>query len=380
MTVKIAMDESQRRYDGNGHLIIDRTIITKAAVNDYMGKEIPKHEELGLDPNKIYRLLRDPEELKKALFSFQGIQFLIRHIPVHADEPQKDSTVGSIGTDVEMEGDDVYSSMRVWDQKAIDYIESKKMQELSAGYAYTADMTPGEWKGQPYDGVMRNIHGNHVALVKHGRIGSDAVIADHLPIELVEIQMSGKTRLKKGAVGRIAAVLKGMAMDADLGQDEMEKVVNAVADEMEDDPKPAKDEDEPKKAEDEEKEPTKDEDEPTKAKDEDPKLKPAMDAALITANAKTEARQEMMALFNAREVVKPLVGVIAMDGALDSAEAVYEYALNEKGINTKGIHPSAYQSMVGLLIQSNQQQNARPTMALDSNAVAETQKLVGRFG
>ncbi|CAI3099267.1 hypothetical protein MWMV2_MWMV2_00004 [Acinetobacter oleivorans] len=54
------------------------------------------------------------------------------------------------------------------------------LNEISAGYAYTPDMTQGEWNGQPYDGVMRDIHSNHVALVKHGHIGIDAVIADHL--------------------------------------------------------------------------------------------------------------------------------------------------------------------------------------------------------
>ncbi|WP_373878400.1 DUF2213 domain-containing protein [Acinetobacter calcoaceticus] len=55
------------------------------------------------------------------------------------------------------------------------------------------DMTSGEWNGQLYDGVMRDIHGNHAVLVKHGRIGTDAVIADHLSDELIERQIGNKT-------------------------------------------------------------------------------------------------------------------------------------------------------------------------------------------
>ncbi|MDS7930096.1 DUF2213 domain-containing protein [Acinetobacter sp. V91_7] len=138
MNIKIAMDSSSvRRYDGNGHLIIERTVITKCGVNEYLGKEIPGYEQLGLDPKKIYRLLRDPEELSKALFTFRGVQFLLCHIPVSAEKPQKDSTVGAIDTEVEMEDGVVYSSMRVWDDKAICYIETEMLDEIFACYAYT---------------------------------------------------------------------------------------------------------------------------------------------------------------------------------------------------------------------------------------------------
>ncbi|WMC00454.1 hypothetical protein [Acinetobacter phage Ab69] len=47
-----AMDKSARRYDRNNHLIVDKTVITKAAVNPYLGSSIPRWKELGLDPNK----------------------------------------------------------------------------------------------------------------------------------------------------------------------------------------------------------------------------------------------------------------------------------------------------------------------------------------
>ena len=69
-------------------------------------------------------LLRCPTELQRALPTFQGLQLLERHTPVSSEEPEKESTVGSIGTVVEMDGDNVYSSLRVYDQNAIDLIES----------------------------------------------------------------------------------------------------------------------------------------------------------------------------------------------------------------------------------------------------------------
>lgn len=365
----IAMDKSMRSYDKNGHLIVERTVITKAAVNQYVGKEIPNCKELGLDPEKIYNLLRDPKELEKALSSFKGVQLLIKHTPVSADEPHNNLTVGSVGTDIEMDGNDVYASLRVFDKYAIDLIESSKLQELSAGYAYTADMTAGEFNGQGYDGVMRNIHGNHVALVERGRIGRDAIISDSLPIEIMEKTM----KLKKGAIAAITAKLEPIiAMDGDITPDIVEGVVKTVADNILPPNPEATDEDTTKVTEDEEVKDNpkaEDEEEEKKAEDEDPdekeKSKPAMDADAIEAAAVARVN----ALWEARESVKPLVGVVAMD----SADAVYSYALKQKGVDITGVHPSAFKAMVHMLNKTA----SKPVVAMDS-AFAED-KLTARF-
>lgn len=371
----IAMDKSMRSFDGNGHLIVERTIITKVAVNPYFGREIPNYERLGLEPDKIYNLLRDPKELEKALSSFKGVQLLIKHTPVSADDPHNDLTVGSVGTDIEVEGNDVYASLRVFDKYAIELIESGKLQELSAGYSYTADMTPGEFNGQGYDGVMRNIHGNHVALVERGRIGRDAIISDGLPIELMESSM----KLKKGAIEAIAAKLKPIvAMDGDITSDIVEGVIKTVADNMLPQSPEAEDEEaevgdvEKAKAkakaedEDEAEEATEAEDEVAEDEDEEGDCK-AMDADAIRA----AAVKSVNALWQAREDVKPLVGVVAMD----SAEDVYKYALQQKGISTKGVHPSAYKSMVDLI----NKQSKPAAMAMDAATFGEPDELTARF-
>ena len=339
---KYAMDfqslTTARHKDNNGHLIVDRTCITKAAINPYRGKEIPNWQALGLDPNKVYMLLRCPTELQRALPTFQGLQLLERHTPVSSEEPEKDSTVGSIGTVVEMDGDNVYSSLRVYDQNAIDLIESEKLNQLSAGYAYTADMTSGEWNGEHYDGVMRNIHGNHVALVERGRIGEDAIIADEMPNEIEEFLMSKKIALKKGSLSKLQEQL---GMDS---AEELKKTIIAVVGQLAHDEdkeeKEAEDEDDEKKsdAEDEEViEVAEDEDDDKKsdAEDEDDKddKKQAMDAAMIESNAVAK----MKGIFSALKDVEPLVGELAMDG-FDSEHDVYAYAVKQKGENTAGVN------------------------------------------
>ncbi len=47
-------------------------------------------------------------------------------------------------------------------------------------------MTPGTYAGVRYDGVMRDIAANHVALVRKGRAGPDVVVGDSaLPRKLI---------------------------------------------------------------------------------------------------------------------------------------------------------------------------------------------------
>lgn len=167
-----------RQYNKDGHLTILRTRISKATVNPYYGREIPNSETLGLDPDRIYYLLRDPGELTKAAESFKIKPLMRKHVAVSADNPNQEYVVGSIGSDVYFEWPYLIADLCVWDAGAIAGIETDTVRELSSSYHYTADMTPGVFEGQTYDGVMRNIAGNHVALVEQGRAGSDVMAAD----------------------------------------------------------------------------------------------------------------------------------------------------------------------------------------------------------
>jgi hypothetical protein len=199
---KLALDRaSVRTYDGDGRLHVSKTPISKANVCPYLGREIPGSEQLGLAPEKVYQLLRDPEELRKAAPTANNLQLLYQHKPVSAANPSKELTVGSTGTDAVFESPYLYNSLVVWDKDAIEGIETNEQKELSAGYYYRADMTPGTYEGAPYDGVMRDIRFNHVALVVDGRAGSDVVVGD---------SMENLTMSKKQYLSRVAAMAKGV--------------------------------------------------------------------------------------------------------------------------------------------------------------------------
>jgi hypothetical protein len=172
---------SVRTFDLDGRLHIAVSPITRANVCPYLGREIPNGEALGLQPGRVYNLFRDPEELRKSVVTWNGLPLLKGHAPTSADQPKKHLVVGAMGTDANWAAPYVTNSMVVWDATAIAGIETEEQREISAGYRYTADMTPGTFQGERYDGVMRNIAGNHVALVDRGRAGPDVVVGDRWP-------------------------------------------------------------------------------------------------------------------------------------------------------------------------------------------------------
>lgn len=169
---------SARSIDENGFLHVEGSHITKATVNPYYGREIPNWQDAGLDPDKVYYGLRDPKELQASLKTWEGLPLHIEHHIDSADEPEKLTRVGAVGTGAVWNPPYVDAPLTVWDGGAIDAIEDGSFRELSCAYRYDPDFTPGIYEGINYDFVMRNIRGNHVALVEEGRAGPDVVVAD----------------------------------------------------------------------------------------------------------------------------------------------------------------------------------------------------------
>ena len=204
----MAFDDSMRTIDQDGRLHVELSNISKANICPYYGNEIPDWQELGLQPDKVYQLLRDPNELKKAAASFNNLPVIdaydqtgSEHIPVSADDPKKHIIVGSTGTDGAFNSPYMTNSIVIWDSKTIKGIDNKKRKEISCAYYYKADMKPGTYEGMRYDGVMRDIRGNHVAIVAAGRAGPDVAVGDSKLME--------KSKMSKRALSKKAALAKG---------------------------------------------------------------------------------------------------------------------------------------------------------------------------
>ena len=406
----LAFDKSMRHKDVDGKLYVDLSPISKACVSPYFGKEIPDYQTLGLEPEKVYFLLRDPLELAKAAPSFRGLPILILHKASTADDHPQELTVGAVGTEVEFNDPYLEAPLCIWTDEAIVGIETKEQTEISSGYRYRADMTPGEYKGERYDGVMRDIHGNHIALVDVGRAGPDVVVMDEKPFNLRGNKMAKLTTKGALVAGTVRAFLSPrLATDAAIGSlaaqfadvkagklsDQIPAIVKTVKamtkgklatdakidgldaelaklaknedgemgkDDMDEElaTDGEEDDEEEKKKKAKAKEGAKDADEPKK-EDDDKVSKGAMDAAIAASVKLTTDR--INALHEARKAVHPLVGDVTMD----SADDVYKFALDHLGVDTKNVHASAYPALLKLASAPKPTNNA---IALDKASVA----------
>lgn len=381
ITESLAFDRaSVRTFDGNGRLQVKVSNISKANVCPYFGREIPGADKLGLDPEKIYYLWRHPDELKKAVATFNNIPLLSIHTPDFPGDPPREYRVGVTHSNADFDGTYLTNGLSVWDNSAIAGIETEEQEELSSSYQYVADMTPGTTpNGEVYDGIMREIIGNHVALVETGRAGSDVLVADSLPPEL--------KHMSKRKAAAIRATLKPLlAADADLEaevrkallaldeadkEDEKDKKTADDEDDEEDDKKKktADDEDDEDDSDDKKKKTADDEDDEDDDKKDDKVSKTAMDSAIRLAadSATKKAAQNFREIREAEQAVRPLIGDVV---AMDSASDVYRTALEQSGVDIKGVHPSAFPSLVKMAI--SQKESTRPAaLAQDSASISE---------
>jgi len=209
-----AFDKSERRFDVDGRLHVGRSHISKATISPYYGREIPGYQSLGLVPDKIYQLYRDPAELKLAADTFARIPILSRHIPISADVPRPELIIGTVGSDVSFSEPYLDADLCFWASDAIAGIETNQVRELSCAYRYVPVMEPGYIDGKRYDGRMTQIQGNHVVTTEIGRAGSDVVVADSNPFYKDAIMRM--TKLGKALFYAIAAASPVLGMDAAL--------------------------------------------------------------------------------------------------------------------------------------------------------------------
>ena len=363
--------DSARTIDNNGYMHVAVSNLTKEQVVPYLGNTIPGYKELGLDPDKIYQIYRPGDEIEKAADSFNGLPLMLDHWDMDAENIPKDAVVGSLGTDAKWEPPYLTNSLIVTDSNAIKAIEDGSYSELSASYACDIDMTGGIFDGKSYDGVMRNIKGNHVALVPEGRAGHDVKVADSA-MGGGENEMDWREKFKQF----LLEIMTNKEAVTDI-MNENEKIiepqepvqapeqatdvepVDELADEVRQmmvaavlDPedkaaqkaflagmaagKPADDEAPAEDA-------CKDEEAPAEdaCKDEEPAT--AQDGAFVHDKA------FYAGLYKAAEDVAPFVGKISNPFAFDSAADIYKKALDKAGVVTDGIDPSAFGAMVSML-------------------------------
>ncbi len=149
-------------FTDEGYLI-DHPIVTTCGIFEYTNPD-----------GTIRRELRLPEEVfsSVSLASYKGKPIIITHDAGLVDKNTvTEEAIGTILSEGYRDGDNVRAEIVIHDT---DTMKECGLRELSLGYNLTLDETPGEWNGEPYDAVQRNIEINHLALVGSARAGENA--------------------------------------------------------------------------------------------------------------------------------------------------------------------------------------------------------------
>jgi hypothetical protein len=159
-----------------GYMIAADVPVARTGVQEYNALE------LGLDASmKTVLLYRPPEEVFAAasMASLDRKPVTFYH-PEHGVDSSnwKAEAVGRVESPSQ-DGD--FLDVKVFevnDKSAVEAV-AFGVKEVSCGYSFTLDMTPGTTPaGEQYHGVQRNIEHNHVAIVYAGRCGAGCAIGD----------------------------------------------------------------------------------------------------------------------------------------------------------------------------------------------------------
>lgn len=186
------MSKIEQRYDSiplgetyftpEGYLI-DNPILTRVGIFEYKNPD-----------GSIRRELRLPEEVfaPESLASYKGKPVILTHEAgmIDSDNVQQEQ-IGTILSDGTQDGDNVRAQIIIHDARKLDY----GLRELSLGYSLDLEETPGEWQGQPYDVIQRNIRVNHLALVEKARAGDSARL--NIDGEDTQAEKGGNTMSKR---------------------------------------------------------------------------------------------------------------------------------------------------------------------------------------
>lgn len=171
-TDAVTIAGTRRRDDG--YLVVDARV-ARTGIQVYAGHEVGKPEM------PIVRVYRPESEVfaRDAMASFA-------HRPVTNDHPDesvtadnwKEHAVGQTSDEIARDGQFLRVPLMVSDAAAIKDIEDGK-RELSAGYTSKLKWEDGTTPdGEAYDAIQTEIRDNHVAIVRHGRAGSQVRIGD----------------------------------------------------------------------------------------------------------------------------------------------------------------------------------------------------------
>jgi hypothetical protein len=153
---------------------------------------------------------RPEEEVSKqdALLSLANLPVTLEHPPeLLTPETCRQYQRGATGSIVEYRSPFAVGFVTVTDREAIDAVKRGDAREVSVGYRVKFDATPGTTPdGQRYDGVQREISGNHVAIVRKGRAGPEVRLHMDSATAVDPFPAEGQTHQQEDNMTAVAAL------------------------------------------------------------------------------------------------------------------------------------------------------------------------------
>lgn len=125
------------------------------------------------------REFRPPEEVfsKESMDSLAEVVITNDHPPVPLDSRNtKQYAAGWTGKNVRKKDKFIQVDATITEYTTIYDVLERGKQELSCGYSCTIEHVSGEFEGERYDAIQRNIRYNHLSVVDRGRAGPDVKI------------------------------------------------------------------------------------------------------------------------------------------------------------------------------------------------------------
>ena len=172
---------SRRTRTKEQYLVVPGLIAASDNIQPYFAKELGLDKTMGLSPTKVVRVFRPKAEVDKAASTFDGLPVTLEH-PTRMVNAKTWRTVARGETRATKAVDSgLESELLIRDDQLIQEVEAGTRKELSAGYDFHLEMTPGTHNGAAYDAIASDFIGNHVAVTKTARGGHDCRVADAQP-------------------------------------------------------------------------------------------------------------------------------------------------------------------------------------------------------
>ncbi|MGL5654013.1 MAG: DUF2213 domain-containing protein [Vibrio sp.] len=219
-----------QRYDSNRFkatktdegFLIDSPIVARTGIQVYYDANGKPRRELRL-PDEVFNT--------DALSSMKGKPITVTHKGEITAKNFRRAGVGTVLSEGKQDGETVRADIIIQDQDAISKAESGEYVELSLGYKVDLEEVAGEWNGQKYDAIQRNIRVNHLSLVKKARAGSIARLnldGDQEDFTTDEGNTMAKVRLDSGleyeAAPEVIQALEATKGRADAMQSERDAI------------------------------------------------------------------------------------------------------------------------------------------------------------